>query len=352
MENSFFEEDFISPSLNRVLIVALPGGGLPDEVQDKSGYELLSAAALMVRVQARAAALGLSPDASDLLRQFDGCFTAVSPTIRLISEEIAEAYGRFLGYLLLTLKRGDPANRAARPAWDARHWSFWAGINTIWVGGGLVAGHLGPIAVREAERVLHDAGFSNYTVNLSPHGAELPLFGLSRLAPVRAQAMLLFDFGQTAVKRAIAEYKAGELTHLHRLPTLPTPCESVHQSSRSLEAVEAFADRFLTIISQTWQGVERPLSATIGVSLACYLRDGQPPPLEMGCYGRLQLLSDNLQSYLADRLSQRLGQPIQLHLYHDGTAAALAYGGSGGTAVLMLGTAVGIGFADKLLGAG
>lgn len=319
----------------------LPGLALPDGVQGKSGFELLSAAALTARIRARAAELGLPPDAPDLLRRFDDCFSSQA---RSIGEEIAVDYGRSLGYLLLTLKRGDPANRAARPEWDERHWAFWAGINTVWVGGGLVAGHLGPIAVREAGRVLHQAGFPDFAVRLSPYGADLPLVGLSRLAPAGAGAgaMLQLDFGGTAVKRAIAEYKDSQLVQLHRLPALPMPCESVHQASVELADVTAFAGRVLSIISQTWQEVERPLSPTIAVSLACYLRDGQPPPTEMGCYGHLQLLSDNLQTYLASQISQQLGQPIQLHLYHDGTAAALAYGGSGGTAV-------GIGFPDQSL---
>ncbi len=348
---------FVSPSLNRVRIVALPGITLPEDAVGKTGYELLSARRLASQVQRHAAALRLDPNQPDLLRAFNDCFTAcpgpveaaVSPQIRSISEEIAVDYGRSLGYLLLTLKRGDPANRAARKDWDGRHWSFWAGINTVWVGGGLVSGHLGPIAIHEAGRVLHQAGFPDFAVRLSPQGADLPLVGLSRLAPVGAQAMLLLDFGGTAVKRAIAEYQDGQLVQLHRLPALPTPCESVHQASVELADVTAFAGRVLSIISQTWREVERQLrtgrlTPTIAISLACYLRDGQPPPSEMGCYGRLQRLSDNLQTYLAGQLSERLGQPIQLHLYHDGTAAALAYGGSGETAVIMLGTAVGIGF--------
>ena len=338
----YFAVPFISPSLNRVCIAALPGVELPVGIAGQTGYGLLSTAALLGRIRARAAALGLPPDAPDLLHRFDACF--MSPKTRAISEKIAREYGRSLGYLLLTLKRGDPANRAARQEWDGRHWAFWAGINTVWVGGGLVAGHLGPVAVRAAGRVLHAAGFPDFAVHLSSHGAELPLVGLSRLAPAGVGAMLLFDFGGTAVKRAIAEYKADELTQLHCLPPLPSPCESIHQTSRSLAAVKTFADRFLTIISETWQGVERPLSPTIGISLACYLRDSQPPPSEMGCYGRLQLLSDNLQTWLAGQLSRRLGQPIHLLLYHDGTAAALAYAGSGETAVIMLGTAVGVGF--------
>lgn len=344
---------FVSPSLNRVRIAALPGIELPVGIAGQTGYGLLSTAVLLERVRVRATALGLPPDAPDLLRRFDACF--VQPPTRAISEEIAREYGRSLAYLLLTLKRGDPANRAARPEWDGRHWAFWAGINTVWVGGGLVAGHLGPIAVRATGRVVHDAGFPDFAVHLSPHGAELPLVGLSRLAPAGAGAMLLFDFGHTAVKRAIATYADNQLTQWQPLPALPSPCEPAHHLHRTPPEVAAFADRILTLIEQTWRAAERPLrfrsvqasASTIAVSLACYLQNGQPPPSEMGCYGRLQILSPNLQTWLADQLSQRLGQPIHLHLVHDGTAAALAYAGRGETAVIMLGTAVGVGFPEK-----
>jgi hypothetical protein len=164
--------------------------------------------------------------------------------------------------------------------------------------------------------------------------------------------MLLFDFGGTAVKRAIVAYTDNQLAQWQHLPALPSPCEPAHHLHRTPPEVAAFADHVLTMIEQTWRAAERPLrlrsvqalAPTIAVSLACYLQDGQPLPSEMGCYGRLQLLSHNLQTWLADQLSQRLGQPIHLHLYHDGTAAALAYAGREETAVIMLGTAVGVGF--------
>ena len=198
--------------------------------------------------------------------------------------------------------------------------------------------------MRAAQRILLQAGFLDCGVHLAPHGADLPLVGLSRLAPAGARTMLLLDFGHTAVKRAVAAYEADRFVRLHRLPTRPTSCESIHRPGLEPETIATFAERLLGMIDQSWREAERPLSPTIAVSLACYLRAGQPPPAEMGCYGRLQLLSENLQSYLADQLSRRLGRPIQLFLRHDGTAAALACDGNLETAVIMLGTAVGVGF--------
>jgi hypothetical protein len=64
----------------------------------------------------------------------------------------------------------------------------------------------------------------------------------------------------------------------------------------------------------------------------------------MGHYGRLQLLTDHLQTYLTQQISKAIGQQLRINLFHDGTAAALAFAGSQNTAVLMLGTAIGVGF--------
>jgi hypothetical protein len=77
--------------------------------------------------------------------------------------------------------------------------------------------------------------------------------------------------------------------------------------------------------------------------MACYLDEGQPYLSEGGCYGRLQGLADNLQAHLAEEIGRRLGCPVYLRLLHDGSAAA-AYAGAERTAVIMLGTALGVGF--------
>ncbi|MCB8986778.1 MAG: hypothetical protein H6661_03395 [Ardenticatenaceae bacterium] len=144
------------------------------------------------------------PDA-DLIRRLDACFTEGDQTIRTAARAVAEEYGRKLALHLLTLLRGDPVNRVVRPGWQAEHWAFWAQIRTVYTGGGLMAGHLGPTAVATAQDFIHRHGFPNFTVAVPPHAAQLPLYGAARLTPPEA-AMLVFDFGQTAVKRAVAYF--------------------------------------------------------------------------------------------------------------------------------------------------
>ena len=50
------------------------------------------------------------------------------------------------------------------------------------------------------------------------------------------------------------------------------------------------------------------------------------------------------QRGVAQRLGAQLGSDIDVSLIHDGTAAATAYAGAKHTAVVMMGTALGIGF--------
>src|SRR5688572_23681336 len=140
-QNPFFRGNPpVMPSLNRVRIVDLPGMGLPDHVRGKTGFELLSAASLRALIEARREELGLPADTPDLMRTFiqETCLSPVE-MVRTAAEEIASEFGRRLGYLLLTLRRGDGANQAARPEWDERHWAWWPPIRTVWLGGGLAS---------------------------------------------------------------------------------------------------------------------------------------------------------------------------------------------------------------------
>ena len=342
--NPFFDErPYVSPSLNMAKIVALPGVELPNEVRGKTGYKMFSSEQLIPRILKQFPALA---QAVDVPRAFDDFLTPDHPQYDR-AMLMAEEYGRNLGYLLLMLKRGDPVNRAARAGWADRHWVHWGRINTVWVGGGLMAGRLGQIAVPEAAIVLHENGQPDFSLNLSPYGSALPLIGCARTAPATAKSMLLFDFGQTSVKRAAAFYQDGRLTRLHQLASYPSDCGTI-SSVADRNLAEGTADHFVNIVADTWEEAGQagwPICNQITASLACYLVDGQPAfPRFLGCYGRISLLADHMGTYLARRVSEKLTVSLKLRLIHDGTAAAMTYAGSKETAVLTFGTAIGNGF--------
>lgn len=348
MKNPFLNpEHFVSPSLNRVVLAELPRGALPTAVRGQTAYDLLQADALRQRVVDKATELGLDANAADLLAAFDRCLVSGSP----VAQAVAEEYGRFLAYLLLVLKRGDAANRAARPEWGAAHWAWWGRIERVWLGGGLLRGGLGKTAVFAAQQLLRQNNLPDFAVHLSPHGANLPLHGLATLAPAGTQALLLADLGHTSIKQAVAFYEAGRLARLEPLPSAPSGCNPHHNDRRDLESVLIHGKQVADQLAALWRLGRRNgwlLGNTMAVSIACYLLNGQPPPGEYGCYGRLGLLTDNVAVWLRQLVSERVGEPVRLLLRHDGTAAALAHGESGGkTAVITCGTSLGIGFVPE-----
>lgn len=347
MHNPFtLQPDFISPSLNRLRLVALPGIDLPADVAGQLGYDLLSAAALRQMVQPHAAVLGLDEHDPQLLPRFDACLQTAVPHPR--AHDIAHQYGRRLGWLLLALKQGDPANRAARPDWQNAHWSWWAQINAIWLGGGLMSGALGQLAAAAAQTIVQSAGFPTFTVQVSPFARDLPLYGLARLLPATATAALLFDFGHTQVKRAIAQVTPiGPTVTL--LPACPAPCEAYTYTPWPTDAAAQVHTGMLNLIAATWQTVPDTPPLLL-LSIATYLYKGHPYPTQAntGCYSRLQALCPHLATFLQETVSARLGVPLTLRLVHDGEAAAAAYVGWRHTAVITIGTALGIGFPQKL----
>ncbi len=341
---------FVLPSMNRVRLVDLPGLAVPLAWQNKQGYQLLGRRALVRQIRRDTAVLQLNPHAPDLLHQFDACFESPDDGVRETAVSIAHEYGRKLAFHQLVLKRADAVNRVVRSDWQAAHWNYWAQIRQVWLGGGLMAGHCGAVAAAEAQTFIRRHGFPGYTLAVSPHAASLPLLGAARAAPPAAPAMLVFDFGQTAVKRAVAHYRDGVLVKLTVLRSLPAGCPHLDWSQdRSLASQTR--DRILHVVGETWMEVEAHgvrLCDTLTLVLACYLLHGQPRPEDWGCYGRLQQFAPHLASYLAAQLEPRIGQPVQINLLHDGQAAALPYAGQPHSAVITFGTALGIGFPPAL----
>lgn len=295
--NPFLRGDSSIRSLNRARIAALPGLTVDEGILGKTGYDLVSAQALRQEVARWATELNLDQRAPDLLAEFESCFA--HPNTQTLARQIACAFGRKLGFLLLMLKRGDLENRAARPEWGEAHWQFWQTITTIMVGGGRLAGQLGRYAVPAAQEVLTQYGLAEVTITRSPYAAHLPLVGLARTAPPRTPTMLLFDFGHTSIKRAIAQYEQDQVSVLHILSAVPTVCPEPSVTDRSIDQVQQQWQRMLVLIEDAWRQVAPRCRGitNLGISLACYLIEGHPSPSDRGCYGSLQALSPHLALY-------------------------------------------------------
>lgn len=345
--NPFWTADGVARSLNRARIVELPGAPVEAGILGHTAYELLSAAAIESLVRDAAESLGLDPRHPNPLGDFDRYFA--DPRTSAAAESIAGIAGRRLGALLLMLSRGNPANRAARPDWNDAHWAFWARVRQVILGGGLMAGELGRRMTAEARRFLAASG-SALDASVSNYGAHVTLVGLARCAPEDARQMLLFDFGQTNVKRGRAIYRAGLLSRIELAPSLASPDAG---SAFTPEAAREQWAAMWPMIAARWEeevGRADRRRTAIGLALATHLNDGHPFPTDRGRYGRLQLLGPRLACFLRDSLAERLGTYRAFVLLHDGLAAATAYAGARRAAVLTLGTAIGAGYVPSAAG--
>jgi hypothetical protein len=337
-----------SVSLNRVRIVDLPGLVVDPEVKGQNSSQLVSAAVLAQLIRQYAGRLQLDPTMEDheLRLALDRCLVCEDATVRIAAEMVGQRLGRNMGYILLTLKRGDAVNRAARSEWDDSYWSHWGRIDQVWLGGGLVSGRLGPVIGRYAQAVFEEAGMGDYAIQVSPYGSALPMVGVARYAPPACETALVFDFGSTRIKCACAVYKDGEVTELRRLPSHPAGMARIGQASDGpLQQAEQLLGHMVSVITSTWRTAGLLPASPILAGVAAYVQDGHPLPAQHhGGYVQLRRITDNLQAELAQRVGAELGEAIDVSLVHDGTAAAATYAGVSNAAVITVGTALGVGF--------
>ena len=326
---------FLTPaaSLNRLLIAGSSG---------LTGYDTLSSRFIYEQIREYAPRLGIPPELvagqmAEMFIRFDSCFESPDAAIRAAARDIAERFGRNLGALLLTLRRGNPDSRIARADWDESYWEYWAGTRRIVLGGGLIRGHLRDHLIADVRAVFSEAEIPAPELALDPHGPYLPLVGAARCVDSGYQTALALDFGGTHIKRALARYQAGVLVALEPLPTLATNWDG-DPDQTSLRAFLAMVE---ATICQSWDKA-RPDCPVIAMSLASYLDpDGRPRERQGSVYALLNTLTPNLQRALSTAIRAHAGRDLGVRLIHDGTAGATAHPGS---AVITFGTAIGIGY--------
>lgn len=338
-------------SLNRVIFLPLPDVAPEPDDAGKSAYELLSSAAIVALVRAATEAAGcdvIATSDAELLRLCDRWFEEDDPTLRSLAKTLAEHLGRRLGYLVLTLKRGAPPNRVARPEWDDSYWAYWSCIERVWIGGGIAEGNLGHSMCRVAQEFLVSVGVADCVIERAVAPQNLALIGAARSVPGISRCALVFDFGQTYVKRAHVRYEERALVALHILPPIATIVDPAYHAEAELRIQSAALAQWMAdIMAETWLAcaVNSAPEPTIVASIASYIVDNHPIPRQGGPYAALHTLSPPLGSWLASEISRQIGRSINVELLHDGTAAARRYVGANQTAVIMLGTALGVGFA-------
>lgn len=342
-------------SVNRVQIVDLPGLSIDEAVRGRRAHDLLSSRAIIRYAREMAEALDLpSAFAQDTLytrrelpRFVDGCLNSPDEKRRAAAQAIGRRLGRNLGHILVTLHRGDAVNRAARQDWTDDDWARWALIERVWLGGGMMSGQLGASIVEQAHAFLAESGYADQiTLAASPHAGALPLLGAGRYLPAAADHALCLDFGHTLVKRACLSLTKGSLVRWHPYASLATGLDWLNAPNAPNPAtgrwvLDFIADAVAQTLDQCLADGHIP-GADVMLSVAAYVEGGRL--LGNGLYANLSTLADDARPLLAAAMSARTGRETSVHLIHDGTAACAVHAGEPNTAVLLVGTALGIGF--------
>lgn len=351
-------------SLNRVRIVDLPGLPLDDEVRGRTAYDLLSSAAVIRYALASAAlanaeALGVPqvvgqttpPPPFWLTRVVSDSLDSPDERARAAARDIARRLGRNLACVLLTLHRGDRINREARPDWAADDWERWAAIRQVWLGGGLMNGLLGQFMAQAARDLLAEWGYAGQLpVQVSPYGDLLAVLGAGRYLPATAQCALALDSGQSSVKRVCLELEGGALVRVHRFSSQRPDVNRMSADAEPGQAAYTMLDLVARAIARTFEeAVGQGLSPgeDVMLSVAGYVQDGRILTGQYTCLctNEAGRPASDARPLISKAVQERTGRAFRVHLIHDGTAAAAVYAGHPNTAVIMLGTALGIGFA-------
>jgi hypothetical protein len=358
-------------SLNRRQFIDLPGIA-PDWI-GQTGSSLCSKTALIGLIAAQAAALGLEgvPPA-DLPRRLNALIVAPDEPIRARAEAIARLHGHQIGYLLASILLAPGGLTTPLDPWEAAYLEHWRQVERIGLGGGRANGALGQVIASAAGEALETCGLGQIHVEALPHPSYLPLIGAARRIPSGdGQVAAVADFGGTHAKSGLAFYnifnhgdteftektertvifynEAGALNRLQVLPQLPTGA-AFNAEGKAADLAAAIMTVLLDAIRQAPPGVL--VAPDVICSVAAYIEDGQPaitPGRSLGAYALRGLCAD-LPAWFSERLSATCGRPLRFHFAHDCDIAAAALAGSPRTAVVMLGTALGVGFAPPASG--
>ncbi len=342
-------------SVNRVQILDLPGIVIDPEVRGRKAYELLSSRALANYARERASELDLPVRFQrdsvrtrvELARYVDACLQSPRAPVREAASAIGRRLGRNLGHILVTLHRGDPVNRDARSDWSDADWERWRAIEKIWLGGGLMSSRLGALILQAADGFLDAYNYAGrIRIACASHGGDIALLGAARYLPACVCQSLCLDLGQTLVKRACIHLEGESLTQVTSFSPLPVDWDQLGVPSYpDPRRGKRVLDFVAGAIAQTWEeslAQGNSPGEEIMLSVAAYVQNGRL--LGNGIYAQMHAVAEDIRPSLVEQVRARVGVRAHLRFIHDGTAAAALYAGERNVAVMMVGTALGIGF--------
>ena len=283
-----------------------------------------------------------SVNQKDVLRQFNQFLISDFDTVRTKANEIAELFGERLSRVILTLFKPSDLSVSNRTDWTEEHWNYWKTIKEIYFVGGLTSPLLTKIFYNKIEEAFSRNKIGDVCVSFIEGSSHIGTEGLATL--VKNGESLLFDFGQTNIKRA-------RIIKYHEKTVLDSKLESVdsdylfykyYSGEELIRIADDLHDYIVSIISKTIEetGFQGGL---IHMAIANYVDKGSIYS-SRGGYGKLALIHENYEGFLSKELTNKFKRKITLKLHHDTSAMALVFKGKPNTAIISLGTAFGVAF--------
>lgn len=280
----------------------------------------------------------------DIFKQFNDKLTSKNKVINRKANEIATMYGERLANIICTLKKPSKLSIENRNDWTHEHWDYWKKINNITFVGGLTS----PVLTRKFLKIINnkliEKEINDLNVSFIEGSSNLGTLGLS--TQVTEGEHLLFDFGQTFIKRAHHMKKNSQTVLNANLESIPSDYLFYKYKDESeLKRIALSLHKFIIqTIKNTIEEVQFE-GNNILISIANYVQNGAIYKARGG-YGKLALLSGNYQKFLQEELSKDMSKNVTISLYHDTTAMSLALQNERKGAIISLGTAFGVAFIE------
>ena len=279
---------------------------------------------------------------TDIQHLMESLFKEDNPKLREELISIGYLYGERLALVLKALINPDDEIKNENLRWKDEHWAYWKSIKQIYLMGGLASSPYQPLFMEKVLAMQKENNLSHVKIEIIKSSQEKALEGM--LYKYDSGHFLLFDFGQTSIKRAYVVLVQGMILTEKKLSQLPAKyLEVLNENELTKDAFEL--ERYIEdVIIDSYREVQDD-SCQLLMSIANYVRDGVLNPAKRS-YGILSVLADNYQDYLEERLSFRLKRKVRAILEHDATAMSHVVPQVKHTAVITLGTAFGISFID------
>lgn len=316
-------------------------------VDDTTAYNLFRPSLILEDFMNNKDVLQLSDVTTDtsILALFEDLLLHSSETVRNKALEIAQTYGIQLAKVLSTLFRPSELSIRNRTNWTSAHWEYWRTIQHVYLVGGLTSPTLTAIFLQQIHQEFEHKNISDVIVTFIPDSQNMGTRGLA--TQVTHGEYLLFDFGQTNIKRSHL-LKKHEKTIYHT-DLSACPAKHLFYKTVSEEDIKPTAvqldDYIIDVLIQTVKETDFQ-GDHMYLSIANYVSNGAIYSARGG-YGKLAYLTPNYQNHLQHRISQQLGRPIDVRLFHDTSAMGLLFDTEEHCAVISLGTAFGVAFPDK-----